>query len=383
MSAMRPLNLGEILDRTIQLFRSNVLLFAGIALLPSALAVTFTGAWSLYVTTQMPAFAPQPGQPPNLQATLILFLAMVGFLVIGVPLLLGAYTIGFAALNHAAVQRARGEAATIRNSYAFALRSFWRYLGIFSLQMLFAGVLPGIAGAMIIGIAAMAGGMLAVAGAGPAAGIAVGLLTFLLFTTIVVVCIWIWLRFCLAFPASIAEGLKAWPSLMRSNQLGKGTRGRIFVMYLLVAVMALVVYYTLTIPVDLVLKFTIYKSTAGIAFLTRPPIGLLVFNLFVSCMERAFVMPISVIALLLFYTDQRVRNEGYDIELLMHQAGWSNLQPPPPPQLPPSLAAAPSFSEQVANETLPEAGESSNPHITPVEQTATLGPEQSAEGAGA
>jgi len=76
--------------------------------------------------------------------------------------------------------------------------------------------------------------------------------------------------------------------------------------------------------------------------MTKPPIILQVLNYSVSFLERAFVMPVCAIALLLFYNDQRTRQEGYDIELLMAQAGWQELPPPPtePVILPtPALAA--------------------------------------------
>jgi hypothetical protein len=93
-----------------------------------------------------------------------------------------------------------------------------------------------------------------------------------------------------------------------------------------------------------VLKLTVFKSTAGMAFLTKPPILLQVVNLFISFLERSFVMPIYAIALLLFYNDQRTRQEGYDIELLMVQAGW--------PEMP--SAVLPGTSEVSSHEAPPE-----------------------------
>jgi hypothetical protein len=151
----------------------------------------------------------------------------------------------------------------------------------------------------------------------------------LLVIAVLVVSVLIWIRFCLAFPASVTEQIKAWPSLKRSNLLSKGTRGRIFIMYLLVAILTMVVYYALTAPIDIVLKLTVYRSITGLALISHPPLAMQVANLLISFLERAFVMPIYAIALLLFYNDQRMRIEGYDIELLMDQAGWSELAQPP------------------------------------------------------
>jgi hypothetical protein len=133
-------------------------------------------------------------------------------------------------------------------------------------------------------------------------------------------------------------------------------------MYLLVVILTVISYYALTAPVDIVLKFTVYKSMAGMAMLTKPPILLQVVNLFISFLERSFVMPIYAIALLLFYNDQRTRQEGYDIELLMEQAGWSTLPPLPPVE---PVPAAPVSAEPVPPIATPVAEQESVPVSTP------------------
>jgi hypothetical protein len=48
---------------------------------------------------------------------------------------------------------------------------------------------------------------------------------------------------------------------------------------------------------------------------------------------KSFTKPIYGIALTLFYFDQRIRREGFDIEWMMHQAGM--LVPPLPQESPP------------------------------------------------
>jgi hypothetical protein len=128
-------------------------------------------------------------------------------------------------------------------------------------------------------------------------------------------------------------------------------------MYLMVAILTVVSYYVLTLPVDIVLKLTMYKASDVVTMMTRPPILLQVVNLLVSCLERTFVMPIYAIALLLFYNDQRIRMEGYDIELLMANAGWSHLPPPPQAAYPP-----PPVSHAAASEPAPV----SEPPVEPV-----------------
>lgn len=339
-ASTRPLTLGEILDRTVQLYRRNFLLFAGISLLPSAIYVLIAGGASVYFSSQVPVF-PQTA-PPNLQTVLALGLFGLFFFLVGLPLLLGILAVTLSALNYAAFRRNQGDSATLRAAYAYGFRHFWRHVGILFLQFLFALVIPGFVFTVVLIGAGMVTALLAASASAKPLAILAGLLVFLIVIAMFVVCIWIWLRFCLAFPASVTEDKKAWPCLQRSAQLSKGSRGRIFVMYLMVVIMTVVVYYALTLPVDIALKLTVYKSMGGVALLTKPPILLQVVNLFVNCLERAFVMPIYAIALLLFYNDQRTRKEGYDIELLMANAGWSALPlaPAPAPSHPPAPETA-------------------------------------------
>ena len=359
-ASTRPLTLGEILDRTVQIYRRDFLLFAGISFLPSAMYVLIGGGASVYFSSQVPAF-PQT-TPPNLQTMLAFGLFGLLFLLVGLPLLLGVLAVALSALNYAAFQRNRGDSATLRAAYAYGFRHFWRHVGILFLQFLFALAIPGsVFTVVLIGAVAVTALLAASASARPLAILA-GLLVFVIIIAMFVVCVWIWLRFCLAYPASVTEDKKAWPCLQRSAELSKGSRGRIFVMYLMVAIMTIVVYYALTLPVDIVLKLTLYKSMASVALLTKPPILLQVVNLFVNCLERTFVMPIYALALLLFYNDQRTRKEGYDIELLMANAGWSALPPSPAPTQSPAYPPAPGVASAVAPvEITPLEAESLHP----------------------
>lgn len=323
-----PLTLGEILDRTIQIYRRNFLLFAGISLAPSACYVLTYGSASLYFTSH----AAQLQGTPNLQLILTIFGIFAGFLILGVPLLLAISSLSLGALNFAATLRNSGQPVTIRAAYAYAFKKFWRYLGIFALQLLFALVIPGAVFAGIIVIGSISAALLTAAAGNPALVFLVSLLLILIVVALFVAMILIWLRFSLAFPASFVEDLKIWPSMQRSNLLSKGSRGRIFVMYLLVAVLVGVLYYALILPVDLVMALVYFKSNNLAAMLARPPLILQVINLFIGFLQRAFTLPIYAIALVLFYNDQRTRHEGYDIELLMAQAGWSTAPQSPAPE---------------------------------------------------
>jgi hypothetical protein len=355
-----PLTLGEILDRTIQLYRRNFLLFVAISLGPAAFYVLVSGSVSLYFTSH----AAQLGGPPNFQILLAFFGVLAAFLVLGLPLLAAVSSVSLSSLNFAASLRNSHHPATPGSAYAHAFRRFWRYLGILTLQILFSLIIPGAVFSGIFVLGTVSAGLLAASGASQALAVLAGLLIFLLVIALFVVMIYIWLRLSLAIPASFTEDLKPWPAIQRSNRLTKGTRGRIFVMYLLVAILFGVLYYALTVPVDIILGLTFFKSTQMVALLSKPPVLLQVVNLFISFLQRAFVMPVYAIALVLFYNDQRTRMEGYDIELLMAQAGL--VVPPPAPE----TDAAPLVSQPEPAPFLETLPAPSNPE-TPSHETSS------------
>jgi hypothetical protein len=336
-ASMRPLTLGEILDRTVQLYRHNFLLLVGIAVPASALMVAMTGSVVIFLSSQasaltLPGKPGQIGQPPVLSPETMMTFGLVFFLffVVGIPLILGVFAMALSALSYAANQVNRGEPTTIRASYGFAFRNFWRHIGVFFFQTLLAGIVPlGVLSVLII-VGAILAALVARSGAGNTLAPLSVVLLVLLFIAWIVASALIWLRVSLAYPVSVVENKKAWHSMTRSNQLSNGTRGRIFVMFLLVYVLTFVVSVALTIPVDILIALAMRKSFAGnqlpATFLTLLQLA----NLVISFLVRVFVMPIYSTALLLFYFDQRTRMEGYDIEQLIARAGWSELPPPPP-----------------------------------------------------
>lgn len=335
----RPLTLGEILDRTVQLYRSNFLLFTGIAAPAAGILVLVSGSIGLFFTSRFVNLA-QIAQgngtqsPPQIagQEALLMMAIFGAFFLVGIPLLLGAFSMALAALSFAATRLERGEPVTIRSSYGYAFGHFWRHAGVLFLQALFAGVVPYFIFGFVIFIGAMLAALAAGTGASRTMGplLVVGLVLMVLL--LLITSIMIWLRLSLAYPASAAEGATAWNSLKRSNFLTGGTRGRIFLMLLLVWVLTMAVSAALTVPMDILIVLIKGKSN----FLANPvgPVFTLmqIANLSVSFLVRIFVMPIYSVALVLFYIDQRVRLEGFDIERLMYRAGWTENYPPAYPQ---------------------------------------------------
>jgi uncharacterized membrane protein len=133
------------------------------------------------------------------------------------------------------------------------------------------------------------------------------------------------LRYSLAVPASVVENLRAFPALRRSIDLSKGSRGRIFLLGLLVVVIQLGLG-GITQGFFIVAAFKQHGELAAWVRALQQIVGFF---------TNTFVGPIYAIGLTLFYYDQRVRKEGYDIEWMMQAAGLTPPEPDAEPEPPP------------------------------------------------
>jgi hypothetical protein len=335
--SQRPLTLGEILDRTVQLYRQNFLLLAGISSVPAALMVLIFGGAGLLISRQITSLKPDPA------GMLAFGLILTAAVLIGIPIMVAAFALALSASNHAVLHIQRGEKTTIRASYGYAFQHFWRHLWLLFLQAAMAWLVPYLVFVGIVVVGIILGVLAARSGAAVFFVTLLVVVGILLALALMVVCVLIWLRFCLGFAVSVAEESPAWAAMMRSGRLTKGSRGRIFVMFLLVYALSIAVSLALMIPLFILIAVLMRKQLAG----TQPPpsfiIAIEAVNFCVSFLVRAFVMPVYSTALMLFYFDQRTRHEGYDIEQLMAQAGYSQLPPALPPYPEPYPAPPPAY----------------------------------------
>jgi hypothetical protein len=132
-----------------------------------------------------------------------------------------------------------------------------------------------------------------------------GILFFLAFLSLIYGII-AYLRNSLAVPASVIENLPVRAAMRRSKVLTPGTKGRIFLLLLLLGALYMVAGM-LQIPFAVIALQV--RSTAHIAAQA--------ITLLITFLTGALVGPIGAIGLCLFYFDQRVRKEAFDIEFLM------------------------------------------------------------------
>lgn len=346
---LRPLTLGEILDRTIQIYRHNFLLFAGVASLPIGFSVVL-----LIPAVAILAMFGVAGRN-GLHAGFLPGLGFILVLLMAIPVYLVAYVYSTAGLTLAAVAAQRGEKLTIRGALASVHPRFFTYLGFLLLQIVFVVLIPAAITASIIGGLIYA---MTASGASIATNLGIGFLIFLVGAAAVILIVALALGFSIGMPVCIAEQKPAWESLHRAWKLSKGTRGRIFVLFLLVVVLTMVLSmagYMLSIMVAAVAS--LLGRDAAFAAAAAVIAGLL-YSL-ASIGGQILLTPVSWIALVLFYYDQRMRKEGFDIEWMMQQAGLVPGQAPPGP--PP---AAPAPLHPAGSATL-DAGANSRPAPQP------------------
>lgn len=304
VTVLRPLSTSELLDRTFHLYKNNFLLFAGIAALPQLFVV------GLHFSDWM-------GWLPSL----ILSRGLRQFLFIGASLLAVevSHTATVTAVSSLHLSRQTGVAA----SYSLAKGSIFRAIVISVVAFFLPLALGLIVGFILVGIfAAIVMGTLNTASHAEVLIRAVIVLALVFAGP--ALALWVCQRWALAIPATVLEGGGLRTSLRRSSSLTNDRRGRIFLIYILFAGLAWVAAVIFQTPYYMMASWHALRVThASRLALISSTVG--------AFLSTSLVSPLMTIALTLVYYDERVRREGYDLQLMMD----SSLQ------LAPQAAAAP------------------------------------------
>jgi hypothetical protein len=282
---LRPLTTGEVLDRTFFLYRANFWLYVGLASIASGVNILASIGRLTYLH-----FRAIPVTSPNA--------VLVGsvFSIVGLILYFAAYSVTHAATVSAVSSIYLGEQTSMGKALD-AVKGHWlRYCLIALWQSWSAGWILTL---MIVPVAVMAG-----LGLKNLVWLTVLLLFFALGSVVYGVIAYI--RNSLAVPVAVMEDLSVARAMRRSKQLVAGHKGRIFLLLLLLFALY-VVALTLQIPFTILLLHS--RSAEHI-------VGQFI-SLFVAFLCSSLIGPVASIALCLFYIDERVRKEAFDIEFLM------------------------------------------------------------------
>ncbi|HTV83686.1 MAG TPA: hypothetical protein VME18_13660 [Acidobacteriaceae bacterium] len=299
---LRPLSTGEILDRTFQLYRSRFALFASLAALPAAVNFAGSAIGVLFMRTE---HLTRHGRAMSIPVQSATSLSISGVTLLAFFIVNG---ITLAATTWAVAEIYLGKAASVRAAWRSAMEHWFRYVRVVLRQYWSVLWLP-LVGGVVLGLVFVVPG----ATAKGILGVVAGLLLFGSF----IYAIYAAIRVSLAVPAAVIESLRANAAVRRSMELLTERKVRIFLLWLLVLAMGMVIGAVLS-P----LQWLILRAQGGERYLFQM---LQLTGVFFS---RLLVVPVGAIALCLFYFDERVRHEGFDIEFLMQRAGGA------PPLLP-------------------------------------------------
>jgi hypothetical protein len=300
---------GQILDRTYRLMRARFRLFMGIAAVPTAATFLVMAAAIVPMFIVMgPQMAGNTEPPP------LFFLYLSIIIFVSCVILPLVYALYMPAACYAATQADLGVKVTFSEAYGLAWRRFGRYLWLMILVYLYVYV-PVVAAAVLIGGGALLLHYVAGVGANSASMFILVFLLALLYLGTIVYSIYILLRFALAYPASVAEGLTAWDSLQRSAKLTQGAKGRIFLMLLLIyaisyaVTMVCVTVFCVLGVIGVLVAMLANVSVGSPAFFVLISLAVLIYLLLLVAFT-SFIYAALTTAQAVLYHDQRLRKDG-------------------------------------------------------------------------
>jgi hypothetical protein len=270
---LRPLSIGELLDRTFSLYRRNFLLFIGISAIPQLLVL----ALQLAQVAFMPGGVPiQRSVTTDFQAAGSGFstggaMSFVAVAIVGLIVYMIAYLFSQGGTVFAVSEIYLGKATTIGQSLGRVRGELGSLFGVIILN---------------------------------------GLVTGVSFLLLIIPGIYMACRLCVCIPAALLENLGPRESLERSFGLTKDNAGRAFLILFLYVVILYAALFLFDVPFAIGIQFESHNPS-----LIRLLTGLMQVGNFVA---GVLITPVLTIASSIFYFDLRVRKEAFDLQLMMN-----------------------------------------------------------------
>ena len=265
---LRPLSLGELLDRTFFLYRRHFLLFIGIAAIPYLLLLAI-GLLSGIVFYGIPGRAAAPSS-----------VQMAGVIVGGIVLILAGLGVFVAFLYSAGAS-------------------------VFAVSEIYAGRVPTIRGSLGL-VRGKAGTIFGVM-------ILTGLIMIGGFLALVIPGLYLMCRLPVATAAALIEDIGPGDAIGRSFNLTKDFAGRSALIYLLAAALTYGVGLMIQIPFFVLVAMSAKQSNLVLLWTVLGQVGNLLGGLVIA--------PVHTIGFALFYYDLRVRKEAFDLQMMMQAIG--------------------------------------------------------------
>jgi hypothetical protein len=306
--ALAPLGAGDLIDRAVRLYRRHFLTLIRISAPP-----VLVSALGSAVTTI--SFRELTSTSDNMRMVLYVLMLLTGVMIILCGSLFSVIVMGGATRNLVS-HLLWNEAVSFRTTYRAVKSRFWGLLGasiVVAMWLGFAAWLAFMAFYTIflitvfgaVAFAQAISGWLAgiVGGLGTVAAIVVGLILFFLLAG----------RMAYVPQAMLVEGRGVFSAVGRSFSLASGNVRRLMAMTLFTFFATYSALMLLMIP----LGWYGYLNGVDLSpFGTASPAWYAIgYQVILQC-SHIMLAPIWMLCLSLLYVDERVRHEGYDIELL-------------------------------------------------------------------
>ncbi len=285
---LRPLSLGELLDRTFFLYRRHFLLFVGIAAIPYSFFFVINLGTSL-----VPLFA-RAIVSGRMQSTGFAAAAVGGGLFAFTAIVVGgiAFLFSVGATVFAVSEIYTGRQTSIRESLRRVRGKAGTIFGVLFLS-----------------------GLIMIAG----------------FIALVIPGIYLMCRICVATPAALLEDMGPSDAIRRSFDLTRDFAGRAFMIYVLYFAMAWGIVAVFQMPFLFLIALSAKQTQLVIFWTVLMQVG--------NFIGSVLVAPVSTIGFALFYYDLRVRKEAFDLQMMMQAIGADPVPTPLTGGLPPVLGS--------------------------------------------
>ena len=291
---LRPLSIGELFDRAFVLYRRHFWLFVGITALPGVFALVLT---LINTAIQNPALL--EGMDPEsaeFQAAVFGILWAVGGLLVVLGIYFVVYMVALGATTFAVSEVYMGRTASIMQVYGrmrgrigallwllmlVGLRLFGLWMLAFVVFGMASAIHPIVGGLVGIGVVLVA-----------------GLLTGFMM-----------LRWGVSVPALVLEGLTARQAIRRSIALTSGRLGRVFLLGLCATMVTYGALALFQAPFVGMAMYVGMDTWAGLALSAAGGV--------LGTIATTMTSPFLIIGLALIYYDARVREEGFDLEVML------------------------------------------------------------------
>jgi len=329
-----PLGAGDLIDRAVRLYRRHLFTLMRIAAPP--VIVTAIG-WVMWTIGWREVFS-----TPDTAALVfyvLLILAAIGLIISGH--IFGLIVMGGASRN-LVTHLLWNEPVLVRTTYAAVRSRFWSLLGATILVVMWLGMASSVAsfGAYIVVILVSLGVFFLASWAPVWMSAIVGVVGFTVATAV-----FLWVFFFMAGKVAyvpqvmLVEGKRVFESVSRSFSLAKGNVRR------LMAMTFFITFATYSALMILVIPLGWYGYLNGIDpspwNATQWPAWYAIGYSVIEPLSSILLAPVWMLGMSLLYVDERVRHEGYDIELMASQKLGAMPQQNVASPFAPAISAAP------------------------------------------